>query len=151
MSQIRRAQPEEAQLLTDIFWRSKAYWGYDAAFMQRIMGNMCIKQEQIVNEWVYVIEDAAGQVAGFYQLCRADHGLHLEDLFIEPEAIGKGYGRQLFDHAVELARELGYNRFTLESDPNAENFYLKMGCVRTGQHESLIPGRYIPHMEYHLK
>ncbi len=31
---IRRAKPEEAQLLTELCMRSKAYWGYDAAFLE---------------------------------------------------------------------------------------------------------------------
>jgi GNAT superfamily N-acetyltransferase len=65
-------------------------------------------------------------------------------------AIGQGYGKRLFEHAAALTRELGYEGFTLHADPNAEALYLKLGCVRTGEHESVIPGRSIPHMCYTL-
>lgn len=134
-------------------WRSKAYWGYDEQFMAWVRANMGITAQQIAEAWVYVCEDADGRVVGFYHLRRLDvpnDRLHLEDLFVEPDAIGKGYGKRLFDHAATLARELGGDGFTLEADPNAEPFYLRMGCVRTGEHESSIPGRFIPHMLYTL-
>jgi GNAT superfamily N-acetyltransferase len=153
LTQIRRAQPAEAQALTELCWRSKAYWGYDEQFMAWVQAHMGITAEQIAEAWVYVCQEADGRVLGFYHLRRLDSpegALHLEDLFIEPDAIGKGYGKLLFDHAVALTRELGGDSFTLEADPNAEPFYLKMGCIRTGEHESSIPGRFIPHMLYKL-
>jgi GNAT superfamily N-acetyltransferase len=118
-----------------------------------VRANMSITAQQIAEAWVYVCEEADGRVLGFYHLRPSDapnSGSHLEDLFIEPDAIGKGYGKLLFDHAAALTRELGGYSFTLEADPNAEPFYLKMGCIRTGEHESSIPGRFIPHMKYVL-
>jgi GNAT superfamily N-acetyltransferase len=153
LTRIRRARPDEAQALTELCWHSKAYWGYDDQFMAWVQANMNITEEQIAEAWIYVCEEADGRVLGFYHLRRLDaptSGLHLEDLFIEPDAIGKGYGKLLFDHAAALTRELGGDNFTLEADPNAEPFYLKMGCIRTGEHESSIPGRFIPHMLYKL-
>jgi GNAT superfamily N-acetyltransferase len=142
---IRRAQPHEAGTLTGLFWRSKAHWGYDEAFMARVRETLCITPETIEQQHVYVLE-AGGQIVGFYALHVLPDRLHLEDLFVEPDQIGKGYGRRLFDHAVEVGRRLGYDTFMLESDPNAEEFYLKLGAIRVGEHESAIPGRFIPHL-----
>lgn len=142
---IRRAQPDEAEALTGLFWRSKAHWGYDEAFMASVRENLRVTEETIREQHVYVLEDAQ-RIVGFFVLLVLLDRLHLEDLFIEPGEIGKGYGRRLFDHAVEMGRRLGYDSFTLESDPNAERFYLKRGAIRVGEHESAIPGRSIPHL-----
>lgn len=142
---IRRARPDEAEALTGLFWRSKAHWGYDEVFMASVRETLRITPETIERQHVYVLE-SQGQIVGFYALHVLPDHLHLEDLFIEPDQIGKGYGRQLFDHAVEMGRRSGYDSFTLESDPNAEQFYLKLGAIRVGEHESAIPGRFIPHL-----
>jgi GNAT superfamily N-acetyltransferase len=150
MLTIRRAHSAEANTLNDIFYQSKAYWGYDETFMEWVRKTYCITAERITNSHVYVLETTSGQIVGYYDLLVTDHNLHLEDLFILPEVIGKGCGRLLFEHAVALARELGYAEFTLESDPNAESFYLKMGAQRVGLLESTIPGRFLPQMVYRL-
>lgn len=147
---IRRMEPDEAPHLRDLFYRSKAYWGYDEAFMQALRAEMGIQPEEIISGWVYGLVDHTGRTLGYYHLLLREDHLHLEDLFIEPDCIGKGYGRRLFDHAVETARALGYSSFTFESDPNAEGFYLQLGAIRTGEHESIIPGRFIPHMVYNF-
>jgi GNAT superfamily N-acetyltransferase len=92
-------------------WRSKAYWGYDSLFMDAVRAEMQISGDDIAQAAVFILKDKAGNTVGFYRFLK--QRLHLEDLFIEPEAIGKGYGKILFEHAVALARELGFEEFTL--------------------------------------
>lgn len=63
-------------------------------------------------------------------------------MFVDPDVIGKGIGRLLFDHVVVTARELGFTQFTIDADPNAEPFYEAMGAVPVGVAPSgSIPGR----------
>ena len=50
-----------------------------------------------------------------------------------PEYIGTGVGRVLFDHAVRRAAASGAEVLGLESDPNAEGFYRRMGARRVGE------------------
>jgi len=147
---IRQARSDEAALLTDLHWRSKAYWGYDEAFLNLVRDDMQVTSADIANDHVYVLENNDQRVIGFYSLKTLDGKLHLDALFIEPKAIGSGYGRVLFNHAVSLACELGFTEFTLEADPNAEVFYLKMGAQRVGERESRIKGRYLPQMLYQI-
>jgi GNAT superfamily N-acetyltransferase len=72
-------------------------------------------------------------------------------LFIEPDDIGKGYGQRLWDYAVSVARDLGFQRIVLVSDPYAEPFYARQGAVRIGEKTSAIrEGRVLPVMEYQL-
>jgi GNAT superfamily N-acetyltransferase len=89
---------------------------------------------------------------GFYKLRRVTLAqVELTDLFIEPGAMGQGWGRALWDHAVATARAEGYVEMVWESDPFAEGFYLRMGATRFGVVESsVLPGRVLPHMRYLL-
>jgi hypothetical protein len=43
------------------------------------------------------------------------------------------YGRALFDHAIRRAASLGAEVLGIESDPNAEGFYRRMGATRVGE------------------
>jgi len=67
----------------------------------------------------------------------------IEDLWLYPRLIGRGIGRRLFEHALLTARELGFESLLIESDPNAEGFYLAMGAMRVGERRS-PSGRTLP-------
>jgi GNAT superfamily N-acetyltransferase len=69
---------------------------------------------------------------GFYSLAEEGPRLRLVDLWVLPEAMGKGVGRRLFDHALDRAKLRGFDALDIESDPDAEGFYLRMGAHRIG-------------------
>src|SRR6266568_3954278 len=59
-------------------------------------------------------------------------GLYLEDLFVRPEARGKGYGRVLLIHLAKIARDRGCGRMewaVLDWNEPAIQFYKKIGAV----------------------
>lgn len=58
--------------------------------------------------------------------------MELEHFWVEPSSIGRGLGRTLFDHAVATARTAGGRSLFIDSDPNAEPFYERMGAERVG-------------------
>jgi GNAT superfamily N-acetyltransferase len=75
----------------------------------------------------------------------------LGNLWLDPEWIGTGLGRQLWQHAVDTARITGFTALRIESGPNAEGFYRAMGAYRIGETMSgSIPGRTLPLMRYQL-
>lgn len=58
-------------------------------------------------------------------------GLYLEDLYVKPEARGKGYGRQMLAALARLALERGCGRFewsVLDWNENAIAFYRNVGA-----------------------
>jgi predicted N-acetyltransferase YhbS len=79
-------------------------------------------------------------------------GLDLDHLWVLPAWIGTGLGRTLFEHAVRRAQELGAMTVTIESDPNAEGFYRRMGARRTGENVYELEGgeRVLPVMVVEL-
>jgi GNAT superfamily N-acetyltransferase len=58
-------------------------------------------------------------------------GLYLEDLFVKPDARGKGYGRALLVYLAKLARDRGCGRMewaVLNWNEPAIEFYRKLGA-----------------------
>ncbi len=63
-------------------------------------------------------------------LCKP--GLYLEDLFVIPEARGKGYGKQLLQHLARLALQRGCGRFewrVLDWNTPSIEFYKSLGAA----------------------
>src|SRR6266487_2574983 len=59
-------------------------------------------------------------------------GLYLEDLFVKPEARGKGYGRALLVDLAKIARARGCGRMewaVLDWNDPAIQFYRKLGAM----------------------
>lgn len=98
------------------------------------------------DRYEFYVCEAEGRIAGFYALEILDStDAELEALFVEPEFIGRGFGRTLIEHAKIRAAALGIRRLTIQGDPNAQSFYEAAGGVRDGQRESgSIPGRFLP-------
>ena len=142
---IRQALPTEVEYLSELAFRSKSYWGYSDRFMQACLGELTIDKCYVENNPTFVIE-AARKTVGFYSLEHISAAkVELSFLFVEPDFIGKGYGRKLMMHAQEKAQHLGYNKMIIEGDPNAERFYRSAGGSVVGPRRSAsIPNRELP-------
>ena len=146
---IRRARADEADALAALARRAKAHWGYDAEFMDRVSDAMTLSSTDIVAHEVWVLE-AGTDVVGFHRVLPGAPA-ELEDMWVEPAAMGSGHGRRLFEHAVAIARSGGATALELDADPNAVGFYERMGMERIGETPStLIPGRALPRMRLEL-
>jgi N-acetylglutamate synthase-like GNAT family acetyltransferase len=150
---IRQARMDECPALTELAMRSKAYWGYDGTFMANVRADLEVIPEKFLPGFHVYILETENEMIGFYSLLPEDaETVVLEDLFIEPKHIGRGYGKQLWEHSLRVAQSVGYSKMTLISDPYAESFYARQGAVRTGEIESnALAGRMLPLMEYELR
>jgi GNAT superfamily N-acetyltransferase len=54
--------------------------------------------------------------------------LTLVELYVDAPYIRKGYGTQLWNHAVGLARKQGYREILFRAELKAHNFYRRMGA-----------------------
>ena len=147
---IRPATAEETALLSALAMRSKAFWGYDEVFLEACRAELTVDPERLERESVSVVcEDEV--VLGFSAVRIDGREAELTDLFVDPDHIGSGLGRALWDHVVTQARLRGATRLRIESDPHAEDWYLRRGAVRVGMTPSgSIPGRNLPLLEYRL-
>lgn len=146
---IRAARPDEAAQISALAQRSKAHWGYDAAFLEASRAELTLSPAQILDRRTQVAvsrePDTEGRLLGFGTIEGEPPAGELGMLFVDPPAIGKGVGGALFSYLSALAVELGFHRLTIASDPNAEPFYLAKGAVRIGGVPSgSVPGRVLP-------
>ncbi len=136
--EVRPARPSEAEALTELALRSKGHWGHDAAFLERCRPELTVTPADIASGTVLVAEHDGG-VAGFAAV-RTEPPAELEMLFVEPAAMGRGVGRAL----LEAARRAAGTDLMIESDPQAEAFYLRHGARRIGRRTSPSTGRELP-------
>jgi len=129
--QILRAKPDDAGALSEIAFTAKRHWGYPEPWIESWRDALTIDPQFIVSHETYaaVVE---GRPVGFYALDRKESRLHLQHMWVLPRAMGRGVGRSLFHHALERTQALGFRELEIESDPNAEGFYQRMGARRVG-------------------
>lgn len=150
LARIRRAEAADAAAVTSLALTSKAFWGYNAAFMAACRTALTVTPETILGDPTYVIE-AEGRILGFYQLRRHGIGADVRLFFVAPAAMRSGLGRRLWAHLERTARAIGATRLEVDSDPHAEGFYSAMGMRRSGQaHSGSIAGRMLPHLTKEL-
>ena len=151
-ARFRRAHPDDAPAITRLMLRSKRHWGYSEAFMAATSPAMSLEPEDLERptDRVEVLE-MEGELLGLFRLRRHTELAFLEDLFVDPAAMGRGYGRMLFERAAEVGRDWGLGVMEFESDPYAESFYRHLGAERVSMSPStLVPGRSIPLMRFAL-
>ena len=147
---IRPARSGEAAALSALALRSKAHWGYDAAFLDECRAELTMRDAELGARRTHVAQ-VDGEVAGFSTLDGAPPVGVVGMMFVDPDRIGSGIGRALMADLVERARVAGFVRLSIDADPNAESFYLAQGAVRVGATPSgSIPGRVLPLLELDL-
>lgn len=104
---------------------------------------MTIDAEVIRSSQIYVLE-RGGETVGFYGLVGAPPEGRLEWMFLEPDAIGQGYGRQMWNEAIQSARTAGFRQLLIESDRFAAPFYEAMGASPIGHATSPVDGFPLP-------
>jgi GNAT superfamily N-acetyltransferase len=148
--QLRDARQDEFPGLSELCVRSKAVWGYDAAFMTACRAELTLRPDEFQHTYLQVAERDS-TVVGLAQIKVTGRDADLLKLFVEPALLGSGIGRLLFEWATARARGLGAVRMTIEADPGAAAFYERMGACHAGFAPSQsIPGRMLPCMRMEL-
>jgi GNAT superfamily N-acetyltransferase len=146
---FRSARPDEGVELTELAVRAKSHWGYDVDFLDSARRDLMLDADSIRAADIYVLVRDDVRI-GFYGLLGRPPQGRLEWMFIEPEHIGHGYGRVMWDDAVERAAAAGFTELEIESDRFAEPFYLAMGAERIGATPSPVDGAPLPVLRVHL-
>lgn len=127
--------------------RSKAVWGYDAAFMESCREELTVTRERIAAGGIIVAE-AGGEAVGLVEISGTGATGEVALLFVAPGRHRAGVGRALWQAAERLTLSRGYRRLRLDADPHAVGFYLRMGCHVCGASPSgAVEGRTLPQME----
>jgi GNAT superfamily N-acetyltransferase len=150
--QLRRATPDEAETLTAIAHAAKRHWQYPEKWIEHWQADLTITPEFIAGNEVYVAI-IGGSIAGCCALVVSDSLAELEHMWIDPQQMGAGVGRALFEHARQRAKDLGLPELELSADPHAEGFYERMGAQRIGEINAEMDGqpRVLPRMKIDLR
>jgi GNAT superfamily N-acetyltransferase len=150
MLTLRTPGPDEAAALTELCLRSKAVWGYDEGFMEACRDELTVTPEMLNSSYLQVAE-SDGCVVGVAQVTLEINCAELSKLFVEPTRLRCGAGRQLLDWAAKTAREAGATDLIIGADPQAAEFYRRMGAIDAGTVPSgSIPGRRLPLLKLRL-
>lgn len=149
--QIRRATPDESDILTSIAHAAKRHWNYPDKWIEHWSADLTITPDFIADNEVYVAV-VDGVIAGCCALVVSDSLAELEHMWIDPRQMGNGVGRALFENTTQRAIQLGLTELELSADPNAEGFYERMGAKRIGEIQADMDGqiRVLPRMKIEL-
>lgn len=148
--EIIKANTHDYRVLTDITKKSKAYWGYSDEQMRKWSDLLTITEEYIQNNEVYKLITSQSIVAYYSYFEIEKNSVRLDNLFVSPENIGKGYGKLLMNDFILKIKKSEAQRIILDADPNAQKFYESFGFVKIGEIETSIKDRFLPIMELKL-
>ena len=147
---IEKATILDSSELSELTYKSKAHWGYSEKQMEKWRDDLQVSARYIENNEVFIIRKS-DQIAGYYSFSKVSVStVKLDNIFIDPEYIGKGLGLTLMKDFLNSVKKLEVTTVTLDSDPNAEQFYQKFEFKTVGQLKSSVPNRFLPIMELNL-
>lgn len=159
---VRPSVMGEAEVLTELAMRSKAYWPYSKEFVEKCRDDLTVTAERVGRGHFFSVfpgsksaKNSSNPIGLFaYALGNSqENEVELTHFFLDPEWIGQGMGRAMWEFALDHARVCGWASFFLIADPYAsERFYVPMGCEVIGEIESTVePGRILPKLRYFLQ
>lgn len=142
---IRRANRDDRTSLLDVWLRSVRAT-HEFLSEAEIQGLLPSVREYLASDATefWVAESDAGAALGFMGLGARE----IESLFLAPEVLRRGYGRQLVLHARELRGELTVE--VNEQNAGACRFYERCGFVVTGRSATDSAGRPYPLLHMRL-
>lgn len=136
---LRAASTSDAALLTEVAHAAKALWGYPPSWLDAWRPQLTVTQADITR-MITTVAEWRGEVAGFGALDCVRDEWEVAHLWVRPAFTRRGIGRILLAALADAARAAGAHRLRIESDPQAESFYLRAGAVRTGAVPAPMPG-----------
>lgn len=133
---IRTAQRKDTALILQFIKELAAY---------EKMSDEVVADEAMLESWIFDKEKAEvifvtedGKEVGFalyfhnFSTFLGRAGIYLEDLYVKPEARGRGYGKALLKRLASIAAEQGCGRLEwscLDWNRPSIDFYLSLGAV----------------------
>lgn len=157
---IRELKPEDDRLAVSFIyeksWKTVYKGIIPQSFLDRIeSGNWASNLDKEQMHTLVLIEDDT--FIGTSSFCASrfpafDGFGEIVSIYLLPEYMGKGFGKPLFETAVNGLRELGFTEiflWVLEENHRARRFYEKMDFTPSGAHlDDCIDGKLIRELQY---
>jgi len=136
---IRDARPAEAAALASLQRRSSDVWEEYRAQLAANPGVIGPPHRAIAEGRVRVAVDASQRRLGFSVVLVAEGDrVELDDLFVEPDSMGRGVGRLLVADVVSRAAAGKATCIDVTANPNALGFYERVGFRVIGEVATLF-------------
>ena len=129
---VRPAASADVPALTEIAHEAKRHWGYPEEWIETWGELLTLKPQDLAAQDVFIAE-SAGTVVGFCSVSRQGDSWDVEHMWVHPGHMGRNVGRTLMVCAIRHISRQGGRVLTIESDPHAEGFYLRLGARRIGE------------------
>ena len=133
---IRSLEPEDTPVLREVFRRSSLSNVGDRETLLANPDALELSDVGVGEERTRVATVADGTVVGFATTAVTGSAIELADLFVDPDWMRRGVGRQLVLDVLSVAREEGANRVEVTANPHALGFYEKLGFFFVGTTET---------------
>jgi len=155
---LRRATTNDTAAITALALRAKQSNGYDDVFMAACVDELTVYADDVEKGefWLAESTDTDDTILCGSASLIVSPDIHarkgeISGFYIAPEWQRQGVGRLLWQKLRQRAMALGLSQIELDSDPNATEFYTRLGFSITGERPSgSIPGRVLPHMTLQL-
>jgi GNAT superfamily N-acetyltransferase len=137
MLKIRPAREQDIDAIFDLIRGLAAY----EKLSDRVTGNSKLLRSHLFGERVYaeaIVAELGAQTIGFalffptYSTFLTQPGIHLEDVFVQPEYRRQGVGKALMTAIAKIAHDRGCGRLewsVLDWNQNAIEFYQRFGAT----------------------
>ena len=88
------AREQSLAEISDLIARSKAHWGWPEGYLEQALPLHTISSAYLLGNHCLEVLDAHDQLIAFLSVVVDDARIALDNLWITPELIGKGIGRQ---------------------------------------------------------
>jgi GNAT superfamily N-acetyltransferase len=132
-ARVRPAAVSEYSQLEDLVVGALAVWGYGR--VRREEGRGSIGTVPPGRTRTVRAIDRRGTVAGFYALDVHGGCGEIALFFVARAAQGTGLGRLMWRDLTRIAASSGVRHLTVDSEPGADEFYQRMGMVRSTEIE----------------
>jgi N-acetylglutamate synthase-like GNAT family acetyltransferase len=148
---IEKSKKNDHLNMSEITFAGKAFWGYEKEQLEKWRNDLTITQDYIENNETFklIVDD---EIIGYYSILKLENKtIKLDNLFLLPKFIGKGYGKLLMNHCIKKAKEANMKKIILDSEPNAELFYKSFGFKIYNKLKTSIENRFLPQMELDIE
>ncbi|MGH7024616.1 MAG: GNAT family N-acetyltransferase [Caulobacteraceae bacterium] len=138
---VVRATARRLARINALIARSKSHWTWPEGYLEKALPLQLISRAYLHDNRCFEMLDGGGAPVAFFSLQESHGRLVLDNLWVNPEMIGKGVGRTACEYVFELAKRRGWVELWVIPDPPAEGFYLRIGFADSGERiASRVPG-----------
>lgn len=138
---IVRAREDSLAEINALIGRSKAHWNWPEGYLEAALPLHALSLAYLRSNYCFEVLGKRETTVAFFAVVASGARVLLDNLWVTPELIGRGIGRQACEYVLRLARQQDWTELWVLPDPSAEGFYGKVGFSDTGERvASRVPG-----------